>query len=79
MLPLQALALVLGVRLARTQLPKVCSITLHTSLLSPASTAPVLAVVAVGLVHMYVSLNAYVRMYVYVCPSVSMYTSLIVC
>ena len=65
MLPLQALALVLGVRLARTQLPKVCFITLHTSLLSPASTAPVLAVVAVGLVHMYVCM--YVFMYMHLC------------
>ena len=53
-LPLQVLARVLGVRLASTLLMKVCFISLYTRLLLPASTAPMLAVVAVGLVHMYV-------------------------
>ena len=70
MLPLQVLArrrLVLGVRLARTQLTKVCFITLYTSLLSPASTAPMLAVVGRGCwlgTYVCMHLSMYMHMYI---------------
>ena len=68
MLPLQVLAHVLGVRLASTLLMKVCFISLYTRLLLPASTASVLAVLVVGLVHMYVSIS--LSIYLSICMKV---------